>query len=904
MIDIHFGLCFDENVYQKHTNNSILGPKKCFAMLQDWFGLAGEDDDNEFLRVEKYRQILKDYLINHANAFYRASFEADALSTANVLLQRRDELKLVGFDFIKTPSLPERLMVWAEIEELLLAQDGLPRGMADIFEEIISKIPEYVIPINSIYLYDKLEDLPFHWQRLFLLILDKNTHISLQIKSIEQNFVPKEGSDLGMFQKKISSNNQDKAIAKIDGSLLIVKAKREYELLEWLAKIKLLNPSYHPLCLIPETNRALDAAFVMESQPALGIASSSSARPALQLLKLVTVFLWRPIDPHRILEFLSLPQKPIDDRLAMTIAQIIAEKPGLYSQLWGGRLNEFWQSLEKKVSEGKSIDIQAIRNQYEFWFDRKRYDLSQRVPKNEVIALFDYLSKWAVDAYMLKKTPSLLVLATQAEKISELIAALKERDLSYLELDRIIRTIYKPSPVVLEAKQVESVEYIHKEGAFAAEVAHLTWLNFIEKGNTVALGFWRKDELGYLRDRQIFLEDKSKENRVALTHLQRPILACKEQLVLLIPATINGKETVEHPLMGYLHATFSNLNQLVFDLNESSEQTLASFFTTPVRQTIPQLATKNAQVFIEIEDLHKIQTARSFESLTSLEDLLYYPYKWAFRYKAKLANSAILSIAKDNKLMGNLAHRAFELMLRENFTKWSQQSVNQWINDTMPDIMFKEGATLLMYGKEQEREMFLNKLKYAAWSLISMINQNGWSVIATEQALEGTFQDTPIKAKADLILERKQGEYAIVDLKWSGITNRKNMLNNLEDLQLVMYAALLEQTQVPYTAYFIIDKGKMLARTNSAFKEAEIINKTNADISEIHHFILKRMKMTFDWRKQQLQDGKIEVRTSSTILDLERYYEQHDTNLIEMLEMKHEDARWDDFGVLVRGNGL
>lgn len=902
MISLHFGLVFDENVHQNNEENWVLGPKRCFALFQDWLGLAGDEDDNEFLRVEKYRQVLNEYLEHNNTAFFKSSFQADAISTANVLLQRRDELKLAGFDFSIDENLPERLKTWAEIETLLKATDGLPRGMADIFEEIVAKIPTFNFPLKSIVLYDKFSELPFHWQRLFDLIVEKNNAILIKENCIEDNCQTDEKSDLGIFKRKLYTNENQKYDAKLDGSIIIIKAKREYELLEWLAKIKLQNTDYQPLCLVPETNRALDAAFVLESLPAIGIASSSSARPVLQLLKLVTAFLWRPIDPHRILEFLSLPQKPIDDRLAIVIAQVMAEKPGLYSQLWGGRLNEFWLSLEQKVSEGKNIDIQAIKKQYEFWFDRRRYDISQRVPKNEVITIFDYLSKWAIESYSLKKTPSLLVLATQAEKISEFLTELKERELTYLELERIIRTIYKPSPVILEEKQVDSLYHIHREGAFAASTSQLVWLNFIDKGNSLSLNFWRKDELFYLEQKQVFLENKSKENRVVLTHLQRPILASEKQLILLIPSTINGKDTVEHPLMGYLHSTFNDINSLIFDLNDSNfcESDLNKFFQLPQKSLVHQSESTKPQIFIEIDELDQTQAVRAYESLTSLEDLLYYPYKWAFRYKAKLSNSAILSIAKDNRLMGNLAHRAFELMLREDFTKWSQQSVNQWINDTMPDVMFKEGATLLMYGKEQEREMFLNKLKYAAWSLISMINQNGWSVIATEQSIEGTFLETPIKAKADLILERSPNEYAIIDLKWSGITSRRNILNNLEDLQLVMYAELLQQSKLPQTAYFIIDKGKMIARNNNAFKEAEIANKTNSDASEIHDFILKRMKATYNWRKEQLKEGKIEVRTANTVLDLERYYEQSDVNLLDLLEMKQEDARFDTYGVLVR----
>jgi ATP-dependent helicase/nuclease subunit B len=561
--------------------------------------------------------------------------------------------------------------------------------------------------------------------------------------------------------------------------------------------------------------------------------------------------------------------------------------------------------LDKKVAEGKNLDIEGIKRQFEFWFDRRRYDLTQQVPKSEAIHIFDYLSKWAIATNMQKKTPSLLVLATQAEKIKEFLEELPERDLSNLELERIIRTIYKPSPVVLEEKQVGAWQHLHAEGAFANTTQQLVWWNFIDHSSTPALTFWRREEINFLAKSNIQLENKEKENRVLLRHAQRPILATSEQLLLLIPATINGKEVLEHPLMGYLHATFDKgLSSIVFDLDNPnfSDSELKTFFRLSSKEPVEKRVINGTASFIEIPNLTTIKSTRDYESLTSLEDLLYYPYKWAFKYKAKLSNSAILSVAKDSRLMGNLAHRAFELILEQNFMAWSQNEVNQWIKDNMPEILRKEGAPLLMYGKEQEREMFYNRLRYAIWSLISMIKNNNWKVVATEQAMNGIFCEDEIRAKADLILERGEGEFAVIDLKWSGISSRREMLSNQTDLQLVMYAALLEQTQVPHTAFFIIDKGKMLARNGLAFKEAEIVNQNNTDATEIHHSIYHKMSATYRWRKTQLTEGKIEVRTSATKLELEKFYEQQqDINLLDMLEMKDKDAPWDEYNVVIQG---
>lgn len=901
---IHFGLQFDDLVYPATIKSHAFGPKKMLQLLSTWLGLVGDAEDNEYLRVVRYRQALRQYLQTNPEVFYAASFQADAFSTANVLLQRRDELLLTGFFSLSADKIqyPERLKVWRDIEATLLELGGLLRGQADMMMQILAQISDFKLFIDNFYCYDIFDNLPAFWQRTIHQLELKG--VTIQYRNIESTEIEKTDTDLNVFRQKLYYNTTGSIEPKVDGSLLIVKAKRETELAEWFAKIKKEHADYQPLCLIPETNRALDAAFVMEGLPALGIASSSSARPVLQLLKLVTTFLWKPLDPHRILEFLSLALKPLDRRLAYTIAEIMAEKPGMYSQLWAARLGQFWESLHQRVKEGKSIDIQAIKDEYSFWFERRRYDISQRAPKGEIIAIFEYLAKWAVTAFANdKKTPSLLVLATQAEKIAELLEALPERDLSNLELERIVRTIHKPSPVFLEQKEVGSLDYIHYGGAFATKVSDMMWWNFTDHSTTPSMNFWRREEIDFLAEANCAVEPKTKENALLLAYAQRPVIATKGRLLLLVPETINGKEAVEHPLMGYLRATFTHISPFIFDLDapDFDESRLKSFFRLPSKNIIATQDFNGASPFLHIENLADYKSRRDYESLTSLEDLLYYPYKWVFKYKAKLSASAILSISKDVRLMGNLAHRAFELMLTEQFTSWSQEQVNEWISATMPDIMFKEGATLLMYGKEQEREMFLNKLKYAAWSLISMINNNKWTVVATEQAMNGTFQGTELRGKADLILERSNGEYAIIDLKWSGITSRRNLLKNMEDLQLVMYADLMQQPQVPHTAYFIIDKGKMLARNLMAFKEAELVVSASSDAAEVHQAILEKMQHTYQWRRRQLDKGLIEVRTAETALELERIYDAEGEQLLQMLEMKQEDARYDDYGVIVRG---
>ena len=120
---------------------------------------------------------------------------------------------------------------------------------------------------------------------------------------------------------------------------------------------------------------------------------------------------------------------------------------------------------------------------------------------------------------------------------------------------------------------------------------------------------------------------------------------------------------------------------------------------------------------------------------------------------------------------------------------------------------------------------------------------------------------------------------------------------NEEDLQLVLYANLLKHTDDwPHTAYFILEEGKMISRNTQAFKEAILAGRDDIDHIEANSSILNKMEKTCQWRLAQIQRGSIELRTARTAVELDSIYE---AELLELLEMKSEDARWDDYRMLL-----
>ncbi len=895
---LHFGLEIDDQVFPPpREGEHYVGPQGLLQVLEMHLGLSGYPNDNEHLRIEQYRQLLGDYLVNHPEVFYRQSYIADQLATADRLLSMRDELLISGWDFTVAPSDPQRLQVLAELENGLAGtEQALDPGFAERFQEVLRQLPQRQFPCEQVILNEPTRLLPIHFRQLFNLLQRKGITIE------ERNdLTPRGNNDLQKFQaflsrEQVSAPQQLQA----DGSLLVLRAKRETDAAVFLAQILADNPEFRPLCLIPAKNRALDNALIQENQPALGILSASLARPSLQILKLAPAFLWRPLDPFKIMEFVSLPLKPLQDDLAEVIARLMAQSPGINSDNWRFNIARFFEELPTKAQRQPRIDPEAIREQYRFWFEPKQvYDSHKTVPHSEVIRIFDYIRQWAQDAFEESngRNNSLQVLSQQARRIVELVDTLPESDrqLSPLQLERIVRTIYEPSPVAFPDTEIGHLHYVHSSSAVLDQHEDLIWWNFTRNEPEHFFSNWYQDELQYLATRDIHLQTPSDRNQLLLWQRPRAILNTQRRLLLVIPEKIDGSAVFTHPLYDEFEAAFSNPEQVTEHVEQADHPLLHQWLQIPKQVTLTNRQLGRPQAYIELPAKKSLQ-AREAESFSSLEALLYYPYQWVFRHQIKLRKSSILSIVPDVTLLGNLAHRFFELLLEEKgVEQWEKSQIEQWIDRQTAPLLAREGAVLLLYGREPERIAFINQIKYAAWSLISLIHNNRWSIHRTEMDLAGKFEGLTMRAKADLVLER-EGELAVLDLKWRGAARRKHQIRNEEDLQLVTYAHLLTEDQTwAHTGYFILEKGQLIARNNLAFEEV-IAVAPDADHLEVNQRIWGKMQKTYRWRLAQLAKGWIEIRTEQTVRELDEIYNE---KLIELLEMKDKNAPFDDYRTLI-----
>ena len=899
---LFFGLQFDDIAQPQQLTPTggvrYVGPRQLIQLLESSCNTRHPQRDREHLRIEQWRQLLAQHLAISPNAFFAAAFAADELATAADMLARRDELLGAGWDFAPPPGASDRLLTLAALETACRQrpEPGRPDpGIPDRIEILLGRLPDTRLPIESIRYHEPLELLPPGARRLLAALRQHG----IPCERIDPPHTIDQPGDLANWRAYLRApRSTDRPTPRGDGSLLILRARRDSHVAAYLAALLRKNPDWVPTCLVPDKQRTLDNALLLEGLPSMGIPSASLARPSLQVLKLVTSFLWEPIDPVKIMEFVSLGVKPLHDRLANRIAAFLARTPGLYSEGWFGMVGRFFDAeLPDRARREPHLDATAVRRQYDFWFRRTRYPAQESVPKDQVREIYVYLQHWARELFDSEggTNPTLLVLAEQSRRIVDLLDAQPENQLDFLAVERLVRTVYEPAPIEFSPAQVDRMPPAFHPAAIYGPVGELIWWNFVEAEPNYFFSRWYPDEKTTLAASGVALEGPEQQNARLVWQRHRPVLHCQNRLILCIPDSVSGTPLPAHPLLGDLEACFQDLAPLTLQIDE--QQTPEAFtrhFSLPAWQAVATTGLPQPDPVVAFSRPEFLAT-REEETPSSLQDLLYYPYQWAFRHKILLRKSSVLSLVRDNRLLGNLAHGFLERILSEPRTEWTQPSVYAWVAAQEESILKKEGAPLLQYGREPDRVAFLKQVSFAAWSLLNYIQENRWRVSGAEMDIVGTVADTPVRGRADLILERGE-ERAIVDLKYRGYSHYLNRVKNGEDLQLILYADFLRNGQAPWphVAYFIMSRAEIIARNEAAFTGIRAVA-PDLDHAAECQTVLQRVAATYHWRREQLRSGQLEIRCAKTAPDLEDLY----GDCGDLLEMKTDDAPFDDYRTLI-----
>lgn len=870
-MEILFSPYFDQPVYFEPSmdtawfNKTIAGPVRLLAIFEQHLGFTGKYFSQQ-VRIGKYRRAIEK--VNDVSAFYYQSFNADPSKSARTLLKWRDELIMGGMDLLKKREIPARLKALQEIEIRLSEEPYMEfAGEADRWKKVADALEsnKELTEMNIEVLYPK-EYLNM-WEKKLMSTCEIHRNIKVTYRE-PGHHDPTGDTDLDLVKRHAGSGSKEKLTLNNDSSLIIIHTTDPFESGQVLSRYLAGKKDLRDVTLVSRNDLKI-ASGIMDSH---GVSSGeingeTPQEYILQLLKLIPVCVYYPLDVTGAMELLTFQYVPFDRKLAYRLARLMNSKPGRGSESWNQEI-ENWRNEQVKEDEKEgSLDkkIERIR----FYLESELYresDISGagRV-KARIIELLKDVAEWSNAMASVSEdeheTSLYYILKDASER---LIRAINDMDagifLTRLRYEQLLKELLYPRRENLKPAYSGSAGHAGSGSNILHSARESICWNCI-RGENPDRQVWLPEEARWLKDHDIPYNDPSEEFARRFHNDEEILMRTTERLILFVPEMNNGEAAEKGNLYSRLKGICSNLHEVEYRFPEERHRMKDLF---GIETGLPdQLALPDGkQEYWIIKNKHLLRK-RDKESYSSLSNLFFYPYHWVLYYMAHIRSSVIVSDFNEAALKGTLAHRMLELTVKasDDPLNLAREEINVIFDRNFMEVMKKEGALYLMADRVKELSYFEYLVKRAVISFLGQCRENGWNEIETERTVSGRLGDLEVESRPDILL-KKDNDTAVVDIKFFNPGRRKTEMSQNADLQLIFYSGLARGASFfPYSAYYIVQTGKFLAKHRKAFGDAVLAGNGEDQEAEIKHLaIWEQMKRTAIFRLSELcEHGKIEV---------------------------------------------
>ena len=844
-LTIRFGLALDGErggAPRDALNDVDVGPLGLIGILETRLGLvSGETPQAQ--RVLLYRDCLR--RCDSGTRFYHDSLIADELGTAATLLDWRDQWHLQGWDkslaFADAPRLHDMQAVETE------AGKCLPPSVGERLARILVVLDRRPARIDRLVYLDPWQAYPARWQAL-LAKLGATAAIDL-VSSASTGLLAELQASLDTLARGLPPA---KLKWRDDGSIRVVRGETRLLAGRWVAAQ--LPGHAGSTLLVAEDGAFLDEVLSAAGASRQGFRHASPFRPALQLVPLALAQLWKPVDVQGLIEFLTHPICPVPGYVRYTLAERIAQSPGIGpGKAWADTLDHLSNACQKS---GRDLDaaLASIRD----WVAHPRHDPTEGAPIAAVLArmsaLAEFFRKGMGDSDPMRGH-AFRTGFSQARQCQVLVETLAEQGETRL-LPQALRTLVAQATArggvnPGHIPEVGACRAVTDPAAMIDPVDRVIWWQLTAPQMPVSWP-WSPAEQAALKTAGVTLPDLD----TALAHQartwERAVRGARQQLLLVLPPP--GEEL--HPLWLMLDALFEAGHKPVITALEQAlagqDEGLETLAVTPLPQRRRSWFLP-AQVTIPKRDR---------ESFSSLESFVFNPSLWLLKYPARLRRGSLVRIGSDHLLYGNLAHHLIEGCYRQpGVLSWSEAEVRAWYAPAFADLVAAEGAPLVQPGRRQNLEDLRHLLGRALVELHRHLLEAGAVRVEPERTLDGQFSGGRLGGAADLVVSLGDGRTAIVDMKWASIKRFTEKLALNRHLQLTLYGEMLRQKTGawPQLAYFILCDARLLASNASFFPSARVVAPGKSVIDQGAPDLWLRFLKTWSWRRAQLDAGRVDV---------------------------------------------
>lgn len=805
----------------------VCGSQELLSELELRAGIAAQEL-SEPERLVAFHNAIKTVV---KNTLFATSFETDEIGVTRQLLSWCDNLLMAGW---KSKKEPKEHHFTEKLEDLaLLKNSANVVFQADRWNKVCEYIKDHKLfnEGDCIEVHAAPETLPLVIRRTF----DELHH---------QGFV-----EYIQFATTDSTYN-----------LKVYKFKTRTAAYQWY----LSNPEAlkNVNVTVSSDNCVLNDMAVSLNKPVVNSKSVDSNPQVLQMFKLGISLFARPLNVYNLLSYLQVPGHPAKG-VAFHLAKVLASEGGV---------NEEWQKTIDEY-DFKDEDGNDKRDDYLPFINMVTEDYQKdSIPVEPVKNYANELAHWCDILTRSKhisdeRKEQLIVLASFCRS---LVQTLKGKDtITSEELLIAVDGIYQPQSFTHFKAEKNSPDFVSSITQLADTVDNVCWLGCVGSSlPTYPYDFLNADEIGKLNKLELTIPSKT-EFYTQYRQLQLNALQNIRQNLILVFWEYDGNaRQEEHPLLTEIKSKY-NEEQWTKILSENEK---------------PLLEEKSGKVLkldilpdyqLKAEQLKTLK--RETESYSSTSTLIQHPFDYTLDYLLKLREPTIGQLDDLDTTKGNVAHLFIENLYKEfgaqMIVKYNELS-DEERNSRIEAAINQKGAILQLPEYKMEKQQFVAKLMESALILVGIISDLGLQPAGCEVEMNISLEKIgSFEAKADMVLQEvnNPSRYVIFDFKWSESSSFEKKLKEKRAMQLEFYrqAAGKYYGQKPEeikVAYYLFPKCKLFT---TDFQGSDHIEKVEVDSDSENRKLFEEIKNSFEYRRNELNNGKVEDGELCKIENLE-----------------------------------
>lgn len=552
--------------------------------------------------------------------------------------------------------------------------------------------------------------------------------------------------------------------------------------------------------LVNRDNKAFDDVLRAADRPLVRAEYTDSNPLTIQLFKL-GMGLFSPIrDIRTLISYLQIPVNPLPFGKRRIVLRHLLEKGGTGSG-WSDFLRDNDVKsiiLDRFGSDGTVIEastLEAYLKELTSWSARYMHQLESEEQSPDIVQQLSALSQMCEAMDMMLHTASVDVI-------------------DYERLKKWVDGIYSACSFEAEQAQAGSYDVVPDVKAVVDGPERLIWLDCNAEAHArYPLHFLSPAEIGWLGEHGVHAvseEDFAKASNIAMKEALGKV---GREIILVTSQKAYGKRCDEHLILTEIKAAGVPYETV-------SDPQMPEGVSLPVtpREEPPQ-------EFMLREGV-KVPEREKGESFSSVETMIQRPIDYVLEYIVGLRETDFGQVADIAIIKGNVAHSVIghcaRLFKEGRFSELKEDGLSDLIDRTARE----QGQ--LLYSDRMQYGSFKLKLIKSVKSLFMQVIKHHLRVVDDEVPLEVTLPKTAggrtighFNARIDLLLEDANGDFVVIDLKWSESGRYKEKAKTQRDLQLVLYREALKAAfpdrQVLGCAYYAIPQYRFM--TNNAYFE-------------------------------------------------------------------------------------